>query len=358
MSDHLPNGTAPTLALVGGFLGAGKTTLILAAARRLTARGVRVAVVTNDQSEDLVDTSLARHAELAVEEVTGGCFCCRLSDLLRATDTLAAIRPDLIFAEPVGSCIDLSATIVHPLLADHPGRFRIAPLTVLVDPARAQALAAPDGDPDLRYLFEHQIEEADIVCYTKSDCGIAGPPLSDHVPLSISARTGDGVDAWIDRMLDEHAISGTRGLEVDYRRYAAAEAALGWLNWQVRLDLDRPASPLEIVGPLVDRLDEALTSAGAVIVHVKVLDQTSTGFVRVSLCANGAEPVADGRLDASPSLRHHLLINARARTDPETLAQVVHHCLAPLAGAVVSSRGRAFAPPPPKPQRRIVAPFR
>lgn len=349
---------APILALVGGFLGAGKTTLVLAAARRLAARGVRVAFVTNDQGGDLVDTAIARATDVPVEEVTGGCFCCRLSDLLHAASRLEAARPDVIFAEPVGSCIDLAATIVHPLLADHPGRFHLAPLTVLVDPSRAIALEATNEEPDLAYLFRNQIEEADIVCYTKRDCGVSGPPLAEHVALSLSARTGEGVDAWLDRVLDVHALVGTRGLDVDYQRYAAAEAALGWLNWQVRVELDVAASPVQVVGPVVDRLDEGLTAAGAPIVHVKVLDQTPSGHVRVSLCANGVAPVADGRLDAAPARLHHILINARARTDPETLARVVAASLAPLAPGIVSSRGDAFAPSAPRPERRLPRPFR
>jgi hypothetical protein len=345
--------TAPLLALVGGFLGAGKTTLVLAAARRLSARGVRVAFVTNDQGDDLIDTAMARAADVPVEEVTGGCFCCRLSDLLRATDALASARPDVIFAEPVGSCIDLSATIVHPLLADHPGRFHIAPLTVLVDPGRALSLRAASDEADLAYLFRRQIEEADIVCYTKSDLGMAGPALPDHVALSLSAHTGAGIDAWLDRVCDVHALAGARFLDVDYERYAAAEAALGWLNWQVRIELATPLSPLQVVGPIVERLDEGLTAAGAPIVHVKVLDQTATGHVRVSLCANGVEPTVDGRLDASPTRSHQVLVNARAHTDPRTLASVVDASLAPLASGIVSSRGSAFAPSPPKPERRI-----
>jgi hypothetical protein len=345
---------APVLALVGGFLGAGKTTFVAAAARRLSARGLRVAYIANDQGVDLVDTALARTAGVPVEEVTGGCFCCRLSDLLGATNRLAASRPEVIFAEPVGSCIDLSATIVHPLLADHPGRFRIAPLTVLVDPARARVLAAPAADTDLSFLFTHQLEEADIVCYSKQDLGDGGPPVADRVVLRVSATTGEGLDGWLDRVLNVHALAGGRVLEVDYTRYAAAEAALAWLNWQVRLELDVPASPIEVVGPLADRLDAGFSAAGATIVHVKLLDQTDQGYVRVSLCANGSEPSADGRLDASPTRVHDLLVNARVVTDPATLSRVVDASLAPLARACVSSAGRAFSPPPPQPERRLV----
>ena len=52
--------TKPWVVLVGGFLGSGKTTLILAAARELERRGLRSAMVWNDQGGDLVDSRLDR----------------------------------------------------------------------------------------------------------------------------------------------------------------------------------------------------------------------------------------------------------------------------------------------------------
>ena len=71
----------PLIVLVGGFLGAGKTSLILAAARILEARGLRCAVILNDQGKELVDTSLAAAQRILAREVTGGCFCCRFGAL-------------------------------------------------------------------------------------------------------------------------------------------------------------------------------------------------------------------------------------------------------------------------------------
>src|SRR6185312_8109073 len=122
---------------VGGFLGAGKTTLVIAAARHLQQQGLKPAAILNDQGADLVDTAYTRASGLPASEVTGGCFCCRFSDFLAAADQLRSYAPDVIFAEPVGSCTDLSATILQPLKSGSLGQYRLAPLTVLVDPTRA-----------------------------------------------------------------------------------------------------------------------------------------------------------------------------------------------------------------------------
>ncbi|MBI4928606.1 MAG: cobalamin biosynthesis protein, partial [Anaerolineae bacterium] len=101
------------LHLVGGFLGSGKTTAIIQAARLLMVQGQRVGVITNDQGKYLVDTAFFRLADLPAVEVTGGCFCCNYDDLDSSLEQLIAeAAPDVIFAESVGSCADLVATVV------------------------------------------------------------------------------------------------------------------------------------------------------------------------------------------------------------------------------------------------------
>ena len=136
--------------LVGGFLGAGKTSLILAAARVLERQGLRAAAILNDQGDDLVDTRIAREHGLAADQVAGGCFCCRFSDLLEAAERLEAYEPDVIFAEAVGSCTDLAATVLRPLMSEYAGRFRVAPLTVLLDPVRVTSPLDPDMESGRR----------------------------------------------------------------------------------------------------------------------------------------------------------------------------------------------------------------
>ncbi|HZT32600.1 MAG TPA: GTP-binding protein [Bryobacteraceae bacterium] len=333
---------APTLVLVGGFLGAGKTSLLLAAATRLRAAGRRVAIVTNDQGGELVDTRLFAAAGFATEEITAGCFCCRFSEFLRSAERLLAAAPHVILAEPVGSCADLSATILQPIKMFYGDRFRLAPLTVLVDPARERALEGPH----VAYLFRKQLAEADLVRYTKAD-------LYPGLPHSLSARTGQGVAEWLAEVLEGALPAGSRLLRIDYRRYAEAEAALGWLNWEAGLSLRRALTPAAVAGPLLDALDRALTAESVSIAHLKLFAQTRTGCLKAGICRNGDPPEVEGALDAAPARRHRLVLNLRAGGPPELLRALVDRAAAGLPGSLQVRHVEAFRPAPPTPEHRF-----
>jgi hypothetical protein len=342
----------PWLVLVGGFLGAGKTTLIVAAARELARRGMRAAAIMNDQGEGLVDTQFIQANGVPSGQVTGGCFCCRLSDLVTAARELSSRSPDVIFAEPVGSCTDISATTIRPLLRDHFDEFQLAPYTVLVDPARAAELRARSTDEDLQFLFEKQLEEADLVCLTKSDIH-AGE--SDEFPRArtLSARTGEGVAAWLDEILAGDLMAGRTIVDIDYDRYARAEAALAWLNLEVALEAPTPVSPAMVIGPLMDEIASRLGHAGLPIAHLKATCACDSGFLKAALCGNIGDPAVEGALDAAPSRRHLVRLNLRARGDASSVREIVSRAAGRLPGAIVITRFACFHPARPNPERRV-----
>jgi CobW/HypB/UreG, nucleotide-binding domain len=340
----------PYFVLVGGFLGAGKTTLILAAARELERRGLRSAAILNDQGDALVDTRTVRSSGVPAGEVTGGCFCCRFTELMEVADRLREHSPDVIFAEPVGSCTDLSATTIHPIRTMYLDRYRLAPLTVLVDPA-----AAPT-DPELDFLFRNQIEEADLVLIAKSDLHRSFPRLPHPLIRHVSAKTGQGVAAWLDEVLSGTLAAGSRVLDIDYERYARAEASLAWLNLEAALECNPPCSPAMVVGPLLDAIDRELTREGVGIVHLKATDDSSSGFLKAALCANGGQPAIEGALDASPAARHDLLVNLRASAKPEQVREIVEREVRRLPGVLTGLRLSCFSPSAPNPEHRMISP--
>ena len=154
--------------MIGGFLGAGKTTAVAKLAKHLSNQGVRVGLITNDQGQNLVDTAMLRSQGFATEEIPGGCFCCRFNSLVDAANKLTEqSRPDVFIAEPVGSCTDLVATVTYPLRRLYGENFTVAPVSVLADPIRAMRVFGLEKGGNFSqkvlYIYKKQLEEADLI---------------------------------------------------------------------------------------------------------------------------------------------------------------------------------------------------
>jgi hypothetical protein len=267
-------------------------------------------------------------------------------------DGLRAHAPDVIFAEPVGSCTDLSATVLRPLL-EYSETYQLSPLTVLVDPLRARSMLAEDADPDMRFLFNKQLQEADLVCFTKSDLHPNYPEIGVPHARQLSAKSGQGVAAWLNEVLAGAIATADRALEIDYSEYARAEAALAWLNLRAVFEPKGLLSPAMLLGPLLDRLDAALTAQKISIAHLKAIVTSPTGFLKAAICGNGQEPVVEGDLDASPAGKLELLLNLRAVGPPEQVRSIVERELDKLDSGVTQCAVDCFSPAAPVPERRI-----
>src|SRR5258707_14596760 len=203
--------------LLGVFRGGGKPRPWPPFPRHYMNRGQRVGLVTNDQAQDLVDTNSLRSQGFAVEEVAGACFCCRFDDLVEKVGRLEeGERPDVLLAEPVGSCTDLVATVVQPLRDLYGERFEVAPYPVLFKPSHGLRIlrGKPAGgfSPKAAYIFTKQLEEADAIVLNRIDEMDAASvrEVSDLVAskypgtpvLRVSAKSGQGFDA-LAELLDQ-----------------------------------------------------------------------------------------------------------------------------------------------------------
>jgi Ni2+-binding GTPase involved in maturation of urease and hydrogenase len=359
------------LGCVGGFLGAGKTTALAAAARELLARGYKVGLVTNDQGRGLVDTAFFRWLGLPAEEVAGGCFCCRFDELVeRAGRLVEASAVDVLLAEAVGSCTDLAATVYRPLRRFFGDQFTLAPLTVVVEPDRLEerdgpAFRFPD---EVAYIFDRQISEADLVLLNKVD--LLTPPrrveleralvgrLRDVPLLAISAATGSGVAAWVDRLLGGGPV-GEQDIDVDYEAYARGEAALAWLN--ASLDARGPGAiePRALGDALLAGLGEGARGQEMALAHAKVLIASSEGSARVAVTSAAARPQWSGDAALRPARELSVIVNVRAGTRPPALAAVVRAAVASAADLLgldlLERHFECFRPPPPVPRHRFPA---
>lgn len=373
MKSHFSSGAGSLFALIGGFLGAGKTTAIGQLVARLQARGLRCGIITNDQGRGLVDTVLARERAGAVAEITGGCFCCRLGELVSAVNALAAAeRPDVFLAEPVGSCTDLMATVLLPLGRVYDLPIRIAPLSVVLDGRRAYETLvsrgrARDFSKDVGYIYSKQIEEAEVLVINKSDLlsGVQLAKLKARLATDypgrelfvVSARTGDGMGEWMEA-IEGRGCQPAEIMDVDYQRYGEGEALLGWLNATVQIGTGRNGvDGAGVLHGLVHAIVEELERRAVKVAHFKMTLQDGRGnTLRAQVTRNGEKPMLAGALDGSVR-DGTLLINLRAEAAPEELAAAVEAGFAAALAGVAHevTEMQYFKPGQPQPTHRIAA---
>jgi G3E family GTPase len=357
------------LILVGGFLGAGKTTLLAQAAGRLAGQGKRVGVITNDQAAGLVDTEIARQVSERVQEVSGGCFCCRFGEFISSLKRLLAdFTPDVVLAEPVGSCTDLSATVLQPLKKLYSEIIALAPFSVLVDPVRLREALSADGTslfPDsVNYVFRKQMEEADLIVLNKIDllsqeeASELRAMIDEHFPerplLTMSALDDREVGTWLEFVTGGRS-AGQWIAEVDYDTYARGEAELGWLNAEIRLRAERPVDWKGFCLDLLGMMRDEFRARPAEIAHLKIFLEGSQGTLTGSLTRLSAEPGIRGEIHGGGT-PVRLLVNARVHLDPGELRAVVERCLRSAAGDDIAtdiSSIRSFRPGRPEPTHRF-----
>ena len=358
--------------MIGGFLGAGKTTSVAALAQHLTDAGRTVGLITNDQGRELVDTAMLRAKGFATEEIPGGCFCCRFNSLVDAAGKLTEqTRPDVFMAEPVGSCTDLVATVTYPLRRIYGEDFSIAPLSVLVDPIRASRIfGLSEGgnfSEKVIYIYRKQLEEADLIVINKTDLleadslNALADKLGQEFPnaevLQISARNNEGMDNWFAKITDAEQIARTV-MEVDYEIYAEGEALLGWLNATVQLSAGDGFEAKAVLQQLAGDIQTQLNEQSVEIAHLKMTLSPDAGLdgqvAIINLVRNDFVPELSADLDA-PIESAQLIINLRAEADPELLRAAVETALANAPKNLTATLDHLehFRPGKPEPTHRV-----
>ena len=373
---RIPASNRARYIMIGGFLGAGKTTSVARLAERLTQQGLRAGLITNDQGSELVDTAMLRSKGFATEEIPGGCFCCRFNSLVEAAKKLtAATRPDVFIAEPVGSCTDLVATVTYPLRRVYGDHFSIAPLSVLVDPIRARRVfgleAGGKFSEKVLYIYRKQLEEADLIVINK--CDLLDGARSTRLRASlaelcprdelweVSARHGTGLEAWFDRIVSSEQEARTI-MEVDYQTYADGEALLGWLNATVKVSSTQSLDGNALLREFAAAIQQRLGREGSEIAHLKMTldpDESLGELAVINLVRNDYVPELSQAL-SDPFDRGQLILNLRAEVDPEILRDAVSAAVDKLVLARANLNLQIehlefFRPGKPVPTHRLLA---
>lgn len=331
--------------IISGFLGTGKTSLIRHQLQN--RRDEQIAVIVNDFGEASLDSAtLSAEAPFSIENIPGGCLCCTAPEGF--VDALGAVLErgaQRLLIEPTGLARpqDLLDTIRR---SPHRGDLELAPVVVLVDPARLGAESAAE-----RELLALQTGVADVLVANRSDlCSDADwarfdalaaslwpPPLAVHrtrhgrIPAALMEwPEGEGARLPRNNAHAAHAAAQTVQTARDSQEAQSAHAhahahgdfaARSW-RWSPELVFDTERLQRAIL-----RMREGL--AGAKLARFKGIFRTQEGFLLLE--------AAGGELHRDASA-HRRDSRADAIFEGADIESAAGRAANWLAGAVLSQR--------------------
>ncbi len=336
------------LLIFSGFLGSGKTTTMVETAKFLKAKGIKAALITNDLGSNLVDTNYARMEKLPVSEIPDGCFCHDVDNLVETIEALAATeRPDVIFAEPVGSCVDIVRNVYADLDKRFPERFSLAPFTAVIDPFRYESIYMGIGEntfnPQATYMYKKQIEEADLLLLNKIDLLAAErreailtsirETFPRHQVIPISSHKKTNFAQWT-AAITNGQLSGIKDLDIDWNYVLTGENTMGWYNKDAVVK-SRAGAAVDFNAfavSLMLEIRKAFLAAQSEIVHCKIICADGDDYCKAALTGVGREVFFSHTLRG----RHasvKLNINTRALALPKAIESLVESALGKAVAA-------------------------
>ena len=350
--------------LLSGFLGSGKTTAIQQASSVLIQRGTRIGVITNDQGIKLVDADFIKSLQIPSRQVVNGCFCCNYNEFNNSIESLVETsQPEVIFAESVGSCTDIVATVMKPLL-----RYRNDAQVTVSTFADARLLymllsgKTTSFDEAVTYIYYKQLEEAGIIVVSKIDLmntaeledlrGIMDKNYRHKIVIFQNSLNTDSLGQWLGILNEVSFGEGLSSLNVDYDIYGAGEAKLAWLDQEIEIFSSSNAATADAYD-LMNLIYKKIIDQKYPIGHLKFLlnDEIKISFTLTT------QTVINTNIESGVSLSASLLINARVQITPDILSSLVSEAInetSEHSGCTIAVNSvSAFQPGYPKPTHRI-----
>ncbi|KAJ2478755.1 hypothetical protein EV174_004214 [Coemansia sp. RSA 2320] len=159
-SQSLFGEDATPVTVFTGFLGAGKTTIILNLLKR-TSPDYNIVLLKNEFGDAETDSALARESHIKVTEMTNGCLCCVLvGQMKRALEEMKSLyNPDRIIIETSGSAFP--APIAWQIREMEGAGFHLDSILTVVDCINFC------GYEDTSYTARIQAQYTDIILLNK-----------------------------------------------------------------------------------------------------------------------------------------------------------------------------------------------
>ena len=199
---------------IAGFLGCGKTTLLLKLSRKIAGEGERkIALVVNEIGEIPVDGKVMEESGMQVKDIGGGCICCEVASTFAKTiyRLYKDFKPDHVLVEPTGVAVPHQVKLAARM-GGRDAKISIGPAVVLFDATRPAELLDMDM---LGQLVTTQIKDADVIAISKVDA-VDDAAITESTQnvreynakaeiYNLSSFTGTGLDQLADTIISWEA---------------------------------------------------------------------------------------------------------------------------------------------------------
>ena len=330
--------------VVSGFLGAGKTTSMLALEDYINENYGKASVIANDLgAKNLVDAKYSEACGCNITELTGECICYQTENLVdRLRRLMDYEHNDLVMSDIPGCGVGALDHVYHKLDTEYHGEFELAPFTVIADPERLRTIMPEQADinlpEEMKYLFTAQLQEADVVALNKIDL-LTDSEIDTYIKFledvcpgaeifAISAKDKTNINALADYIMAHDA--GLKKVDIGYGGpdFIAAEQKLSWYNRQFYVKIccgsfDGNA----FLGDLVEAIREKLLWQNRNVPHLKIFADGGDGTAcKISLIGVDYEMQFDSKL-GQPCVDLPVIINARASCESQLLTEIMDEAL-------------------------------
>lgn len=344
--------------VTSGFLGAGKTTSMIALANSIEHRYGKTAILANDLgARNNVDADYTAASGILTDQITGDCICYQHEALVDKLNQLVGRGAAVIFSDIPGCGIGALDHVYLELDQREHGQFELMPFLCVVDPERLRMLMpekAKLGFPEeLGFLLDAQMAEADLIVLNKID--LLSPEerqqrlefLSVSYPntqvMAMSALTGEGVDQVADYLVSHTSLAAHREIGYGSDAFMAAERHFCWYNRRVFLETEngKDLDFNQVVEDISWHICQGLEVEGGNIPHLKLFAAgEGTDYVKASLLGVDC-PVEFSRRLERDYAAISIILNARATTDSQIMAAVVDDAIRTV-GHKYGLRSRTF----------------
>lgn len=332
-------------AVFSGFLGSGKTTTMMALTRYYTQNYAMAAMISNDLgSQSLADNKLAKLSGCNASELTGECICYQTGKLVeRLNQLFDRSGCELVISDIPGFGVGALEHVYHTLSEKYPGRFKLAPFTVLVEPRTVERLRNGQGG-DLEYILRTQLVEADLIILNKCDLldaqqrESAAGYLREAYPraqvLAISALRMEGMEQLSQALMQGSASMHRPDIGYGGPAFGAAMGKMSeyYIQYHAAVccnDFDGNAYLMD----LANRIQKGVRTAGCEIPHLKLLAWEPEGdYGKVDLL--GVErPVEVNHRFSGSCTELAVMLNASAACPAETLDAIMTEAVEKISEA-------------------------